>query len=257
MSLPAARVEVMGDLSEALGACRSPAALEQVSLEWLADHVPTATVTLTDIPAPSRIRVVLGPRDGGHRLPYVQRLIDDHLSSADRTDHPLLLHYFHHLQPMTPLRLSDLMSDRAFTRTRTYTDVLRPLGIRRQVALVCRRAAPGGSAGYALSREKRDFTDEELALLQCLQPVLYSVHQAMARHPRADLTAAERRRLTPAEAGVLELLATGLSAVSIGHVRRTSRRTVEKQIESIYAKLGSRNRIHALQCARREQIIEG
>lgn len=63
------------------------------------------------------------------------------------------------------------------------------------------------------------------------------------------------RTRRPAEFDVLRLVADGLTAVAIGHIRRTSPRTVRKHLESIYAKLGYHDRLQAVTYARASGLL--
>jgi ATP/maltotriose-dependent transcriptional regulator MalT len=61
--------------------------------------------------------------------------------------------------------------------------------------------------------------------------------------------------LTAAETDVLLMLPTGLTVAQIAIERGTAKKTVERQIESIYSKLGARNRTEAINRAREAGIL--
>ena len=67
--------------------------------------------------------------------------------------------------------------------------------------------------------------------------------------------ARDRAGLTTREGDILDLLASGLTATAIGHVCRISQATVRKYLEHIYAKLGCRDRLLAVERARRLGLL--
>lgn len=181
----------------------------------------------------------------------VETSVCEHFAEQPISDHPLVGHYFYRWQALTPLRMSDLLSDRQLRGTRVYSQVFRPVGVTHQIAIVNRRLTPTDNAGYAIMRQGRDFTDEELVLATVIQPVLYALHRAIPRPlPETERQTAARLGLTPAELDILRLLATGMTAVAIGHARRSSPRTVGKHIQNLYTKLGRHDRLQAVTYAR-------
>ncbi len=61
--------------------------------------------------------------------------------------------------------------------------------------------------------------------------------------------------LTPVEVEVLRLLSRGVTAGEVANERGRARKTIERQIESIYAKLGARNRTEAINRARDSGVL--
>lgn len=104
----------------------------------------------------------------------------------------------------------------------------------------------GGIAGMVgLHRADRDFTGEELAMLDLLREPLQSALRfraeldgairAMASVESTDPT--DDRPLTPRERDVLALLTTGRTNAMIGGLLGITERTVRKHLTNIYAKL--------------------
>ena len=62
-------------------------------------------------------------------------------------------------------------------------------------------------------------------------------------------------KLTSTELEILNLVAIGMTAVAIGHVRGTSPRSIRKQLETIYTKFGLRDRRQAVCYARSIGLI--
>jgi DNA-binding CsgD family transcriptional regulator len=248
-----AAVRSMQEMSWQLSTCATTAELEPAALRWLLEALPSESSAVADFtPGPTPMRMSLCPSE---KSAAVENAVLNHLA-AGRTDHPLMLYHFRAPQRITPTRLSDLISDRDFRRTAAYADVFATWNIHHQIYLVHRPHTETDGGAYALCRATRDFSDDELNLAIGLQPVLFALHQAISRTTNAarkEMT--ELFRLTPAELEVLQLLASGMTAISISHVRRVSPRTVRKQLEGIYAKLGYHDRMMAVQHATRLGMI--
>lgn len=256
MYLTDGAVRKMQALSWQVGGCLTSQELEREAIEWLFQNVACSYAALTDFPAYfAPTRVIAAPSDVDPA--ELDRTVREHFAEQEHSDHPLVTHYFYEWHALTPLRMSDLLSDRQLRSTRVYSQVFRPYGVTHQIALVSRRVSPYDNAGYTIMRQGNDFNDEELALAIGLQPILFALHQAIRARsrPDADPAAANRHGLTPAETDVLTLVAAGMTAVAIGHARGTSPRTVRKQLDSIYDKLGRHDRLQATLYARATGIL--
>ncbi len=146
-----------------------------------------------------------------------------------------------------PVRMSDVVSARDFRRTRTWTELFRPLGVDQQLT-----TATGGNmrpfgAGWALNRSGRDFSDDEASLMHKLQPILTSVQRP--HRWRVSDSSEYPAKLTARELEVLALVADGLTAQAISHRLRISTATVRKHLEHVYAKTGRRDRLMAVRYA--------
>ena len=243
------------DFSWQVGGCRSVAELENATLHWLFEHVPCSHASYTDYPtdrAATRLKVIPFDVDTS----AIERSMAEHIYDQPLSDHPFVSHYFYDWRPVTPLRMSDLISERQLRATRVYSQVFHPARVTHSLGIINRRASLTDNAGYALMRQGRDFTDDEVALAILVQPILQALGRCLSiveEHLPAEATS--EIRLTPAELDVLRLLATGMTAVAIGHVRRTSPRTVRKHIESIYDKLGVHDRLQAVLYAEAAGIV--
>jgi DNA-binding CsgD family transcriptional regulator len=153
--------------------------------------------------------------------------------------HPLIVR---HLRgDPGPLRLSDVVSRRQLHALGVYADVYRPLGV--EHALCVGVAAPGPLAvGIAFHRSRRDFDDDEVALLRRVRPALACAVREAGAAPLAGLT----RR----EAEILRRVARGDANGQVGLALGISRRTVEKHLEHVYRKLGVAGRYEATASAR-------
>ncbi|MFF8812314.1 helix-turn-helix transcriptional regulator [Streptomyces pactum] len=123
--------------------------------------------------------------------------------------------------------------------------------------------------GFAVYRAGSGFTDAHLDYARQVQPLLAGVARqiTLLRSWRASTTKARDEvpaapaarpaegRLTPREVTVLALLADALTATAIGRRLGISVRTVQKHIESIYRKLGTKDRITTVLRAQAYGII--
>lgn len=241
------------DMSWHVSTCRTLADVETSAVQWLYDNLPCDYASFSEYPAyPNSGRIRAAPWDVD--VDQIESSLRQHYAVDPATDHPLVGHYSDPGNSLTPLRISDLVSSRQWRSTRVYADVFGQLRVARQIPILTRRSP---STAYAVMRTGSDFSDDELGLAIGIQPVMTAVQQlitALAR-PSVPSDAANRFRLTPTELEVLTLLATGMTATAIGHVRRVSRRTVCKHLESIYHKLGLHDRLQVVTYARGAGLI--
>jgi ATP/maltotriose-dependent transcriptional regulator MalT len=184
-------------------------------------------------------------------------------------DHPMVRSYLADpADDHRPRRLADLISRRDLRRTRTYAELLKPLGIEQQLTVLTARSFPAAGRCWTFARKTRPWSERELALAKTLQPVLVTLDsyaEPYARHAEsAAVTDRERavpqqRRptipLTEREVEVLRLVARGFTAVACGHLLRISPATVRKHLEHAYEKLGMHDRLLAVERARQLGIL--
>ena len=255
MYLAQAAIRRVQEMSWQLSSCHTAAELEASARQWLLGALPSDHCAFHDFrAAPVPLRLTITPDE--HRSTQVQQVVLEHLAERGTSDHPLMLHHFGPGLPVSPVRLSDLASQSALRRTAAYQEVLKRWSVNYQLVLIHRRRTPVDGGGYAMNRAGRDFTEAEVDLATAVQPVLLALHTAVAAAaPTIDAAAALRFGLTSAESEVLCLVAAGLTAVAIGHLRRTSPRTVRKHLESIYGKLGYHDRLQAVSYARQVGLL--
>jgi DNA-binding CsgD family transcriptional regulator len=174
------------------------------------------------------------------------------------------------------LRISDFISLRQLHATDLYDHVYRHIDLEHQLAITLpspRRSLghPGEMIGLTLSRSRRDFSDAERQLLECLRPhfaatlarlhelaLLRAIHAGERDYdPRrlsrsAPLPGPEQLRalaLTPRQAEVLAHALNGRTSAQIAAALGLSPRTVEKHFEGIYDRLGAANRAQAIATA--------
>jgi DNA-binding CsgD family transcriptional regulator len=104
---------------------------------------------------------------------------------------------------------------------------------------------------FMVGRAGADFTDEELAMLKAVQPVVTGLGMLL-RLPRHANPADSHEgdpvdlSLTGREVEVLELLALGHKATVIARLAGCSTRTVHRHLGNIYDKLGVSDRLSAV-----------
>jgi len=132
----------------------------------------------------------------------------------------------------------------------------------------------GTATGWSLNRYGSDFSDDEVRLAGRLRPLLgilegcddwrppgrngpatgaWNASAGQGSEPTYRDTDAPK--LTHRELEVLRLLAQGLTAVSIGLRLRISSGTVRKHLEHIYEKTGYRDRLLAVEYAKRSGLL--
>jgi DNA-binding CsgD family transcriptional regulator len=220
----------------------------------LADVIPGDLVAWNDVNVTDSSATVLG-REGAR----LNQQPPDLAERVARTglDHPAIRSYFVDPKDTSPRRLSDLVGAAEFRRTRTYTELFRPMGAAAQLTILTKRDLNEAGGGWAINRSIGDFSDREVELARALQPSLILLERAYTRSPTRHPARTEQitYRLTPRETRVLKLLAEGLTAVSIGHVLCISPRTARKHLENIYSKLGTHDRLMAVTIALKHDLI--
>ncbi|WP_167305905.1 helix-turn-helix transcriptional regulator [Nocardioides euryhalodurans] len=106
--------------------------------------------------------------------------------------------------------------------------------------LLCFRDGRDRVVQVWLDRERRPFTEADLALLRMTEPILRRLlRERPTLRLHADLTTQERR--------VLRLVATGMSNADVAARMSVAPCTVRKHLEHAYRKLGVTNRMAAVQ----------
>lgn len=148
---------------------------------------------------------------------------------------------------LTPTTAARAFGEHAWHESSTRASVMVSFGID-QIATL---PVHGGSdvVVFMLGRPGRDFTEDDLALLRAVQPVVTGLGM-MLRLPRnpqilGQDTAVEHA-LTGREVQVLELLARGYKATVIARKAGCSTRTVHRHLGHIYTKLGVSDRLSAV-----------
>jgi DNA-binding CsgD family transcriptional regulator len=166
------------DLASALDFVREgataadPPAFRRHVLEGLPRLVPSAMTSYNDLSADGAPLLAIDPPDA-----WTADRERDFLRLA--AQNPLIAHYVR-TGETRPMKISDLMSRRAFRATELYRVVYGPMGVEYQMAVTL-PAEPGAVLGIALNRDRRDFSERDRQMLALLRP-----HLAQLRHDAVE-----------------------------------------------------------------------
>lgn len=168
-------------------------------------------------------------------------------------DHPIVRHFSANpTAPIKPLRISDILSSSEWLKSRTYNEVIRPMGTPHMLVIPMQFSSTRASA-YTALRSGRDFTDRERSIADAIQSIMATLHKRDRFHLNADQDAKMLRQLpmlTSRENEVFYLLTRACTADSISRKLSISPATVRKHLEHIYRKLGVTDRLAAVNWAR-------
>lgn len=207
--------------------------------------VPSDYVSLNDVgPDPATTVALARPQVGANKLRVFAELAHEN---------PLVRRYTE-TRDGRAYRFSDVVTRRELHRLRIYRDFYAPLGVEHQMAFTL-PSQTDRILAVALSRRKRDFSDQERDLINRARPFLIQAYQNALAHQLARAGSSsdstillERLRatgLTAREAQVVRLIALGSSNRDVGSMLGITDRTVAKHLERCFGKLGARNRSEA------------
>jgi DNA-binding CsgD family transcriptional regulator len=140
------------------------------------------------------------------------------------------------------VRITDIVSTRAYRRSAFYALMMRPFGIEHELKLWL-PSPPGQARAFDLVRGAgRNFDDRDVALLRLVRPHLARLRARWVR-------ARSHPQLTERERDVLELVARGLTNPEVAARLFISTGTVRTHLEHAYDKLGVRTRAGAVAAA--------
>ena len=233
-----AALGVAGDMADA-GV--DPALFARIGVESLPRAVASEITTLSVCDLATHQRHVVG--SPGSRLGEEDRAcFDRHFA-----EHPLVRYHAHQRGPGAH-RISDSLPFERFRHTALYSDYYRRIGIDHVVAVPI-AVDSRTLVSFVLNRQRRDFSDREVALLDVVGGLLarqYRRVRAASRAAAVWLPGPAAMRLTPREREVVRWLAAGKTDRDIADLVGCSRRTVQKHLERSYAKLGVETRTAAV-----------
>src|SRR6478735_5855170 len=97
------------------------------------------------------------------------------------SEHPMIRSHGVRGASLAPRRMSDILSQRAFERTRTYQQLFRPADLRYQMTILTRGINGKRGRSWVLNRGGRDFSDAELDAARRLQDLLVLLDNAAQR----------------------------------------------------------------------------
>jgi DNA-binding CsgD family transcriptional regulator len=251
---PDALLELIGDMVGLVEIAEFRTGL----LRALQHAVPADWISLNDLsPDPSQTVVLIEP-------PFPS---ESHaLYARHAYENPLLRRYLR-TRDGRAYRFSDVASAAELRATALYREFYAPLGLEYQIAFTLPHRS-GRVLAVALSRRECDFTDSERELLNRSRRFLIQSYRNSILHtqllaqlelrahgqrlPLEDPALAirlEERGLSGREAEVLSWLATGRSNRGLAQALRVSERTVQKHLQSCFAKLGVHSRREAVELA--------
>jgi DNA-binding CsgD family transcriptional regulator len=228
----------------------------QVLLDAVRRAVPCEWISLNDLsPEPEATVVLIEP-------PFSRAAHELYATYA--FENPLVARY-QRTQDGRAYRFSDVATAAELHATNLYREFYGPLGLEYQVAFTLPSEHERVLA-LALSRSSAEFSDLERDLLNDARPYLIQAYRNALEHSRlrselevrsygdplplddaglhAELTS---RGITPRQAEVLALLATGRSNRAIAVTLNLSERTVQKHLQLSFRKLAIHTRGDAVE----------
>lgn len=242
------------ELSFQLGSSPTHPPDVNTAIRALRDVLPADSVGRFDVDLTTG-RSLLASDPPEHSSPHIAEMLLKHAP-----DHPTMRSLLRHPRDQSPRRVSDLLPILDWQQTLVYHDVFAPMGVQYNVSFLTRPMSSGTLAGWSFSRSKQDFADHDMELAASIQLVMASLDRLhslkpLQGNPEATEQARTRAGLTIPELEVLQLLARGMTASQIGRVRRISARTVGKHLQHAYHKLGTHDRLLAVDFCRQLGLI--
>lgn len=231
------------ELVDSLAGLDDPAGFAAIALPGLAALVDCDVLTYNEI-GPARGQTRYADYPPGALDSATQPVFAAHVH-----EHPLVNHY-RATGSGEPVMISDFLSQQRFHRLGLYAEFFRGIPVEHQVAVSL--PGPGQQViGIALSRARRDFSEEDRALLSVLRaPLMAALLRARRRQHAAQaltvMACSRHTDLTERETQILQLVADGRTNAAIAHALQVSPRTVAKHLEHIYRKLGVSSRAAAV-----------
>ncbi|MGB8380217.1 MAG: LuxR C-terminal-related transcriptional regulator [Dermatophilaceae bacterium] len=177
------------------------------------------------------------------------------------SDNPLVNHLATAADHLAPRRSSDAVTMSAWMNSAAHSQLRATLGVSHQLAIPLQ---PSGGAirAVVLMRSGHDFSERDLMVATKLQRLLMALDTHLGRSNASCFRSAagegmpsDGLHLTQREMAVLRLLADGLTAEAMARRLLVSKRTVDKHLEHVYAKLHESDRLRAVLRAQRLGIL--
>jgi DNA-binding CsgD family transcriptional regulator len=230
-------------LVDSLAELDDPAGFADIVLPGLATLVGCDVLTYNEI-GPDRGHVHYADYPVGALDPATQPAFEAHVH-----EHPLVNHY-RAAGSGEPVMISDFLSQQRFHRLGLYAEFFHGIPVEHQLAVNV--PGPGQDViGVALSRGRRDFGDQDRALLSVLRvPLTAALLRARRRRQAGKvltvMAGSGLADLTDREIQILRLVADGRTNASIARSLDVSPRTIAKHLEHLYRRLGVSSRAAAV-----------
>ncbi|HWF72185.1 MAG TPA: helix-turn-helix transcriptional regulator [Solirubrobacteraceae bacterium] len=176
--LSADRLECVLAAAGRLASCQDLPALRAEVLETIRSLVDCDSASYNEISRTAPAIVITNPDEAS---------IGDNTAFFDSLawQNPLIAYSAAH-GPAPGMRFSDLLTRRDLKRLEVYQLVYKPRGVEYQLATAIN---PPGTAviGVALNRRRRDFSDDEVAMLDLLRPFLQASHRRLSELAHLEL----------------------------------------------------------------------
>ncbi len=174
---------------------------------------------------------------------------------------------FWHTRDGAAKRISDAQTLTKFRDTRLYAEIYRPMGVDREITIYL-PTPPRGVTTIAVSRQRKDFSDDEVRRLEWLRPHLeLALRRLLAREASPDgpsardslfllrsqaeiVSALQRAGLTSKQAEVLRWIMQGKTNPEIAALLGCQPLTVKTHVAHILLRLKARTRTEAAMKAR-------
>lgn len=143
-----------------------------------------------------------------------------------------------------PLRFSEVLAPRAYRRLPIYDYFFRPVGVEYKLDVRAWTADPH-HVDVGCWRERRDFDEQERAILGALQPYL-TISLRRGTSLTLSTTLRDTFGLTAREAAVLALIVRGQRPPEIARELMIAPSTACRHIERVYRRLGASSRPQAI-----------
>jgi DNA-binding CsgD family transcriptional regulator len=160
-------------------------------------------------------------------------------------EHPVLAHH-RRTDNGDAMRISDFLSDLKFRELGLYRDFYCPRGVNHQLAMTV-PGLHGGLIGIALNRQRGEFSDGDVRLLNSLRRhVQQAAEFSVLLHPPELRDPGGHPLLTPREKEILQLAAEGCASKQIASYLGIECCTVSNHLQNIYRKLDVTSRSAAV-----------
>ncbi len=163
-----------------------------------------------------------------------------------------------------PIRLSDFVTVRQFTRTGLYQEIFKHAAVTREFGIPV--VSPSWVGGVVVGRGGSDFTDEDMLVAKMLSPQIATAFETdgmicrltpeIQQAETVDFTRLRRLGLSRREAEVMHWMAEGKRDAEIAVILSISARTVNHHVRAILTKLSVETRTAAARLVMEKEAMD-